>query len=91
MRALRSSSEFVIIKLMTYFERVEIDPRKLAGKPIIKGTRIPVALILNLLAKGYTVERILKAYPNLKRADVLAAIRYSEARIQREAVAPLFK
>ena len=76
---------------MTYFERVEINPRKLAGKPIIKGTRIPVTLILNLLARGYTVERILEAYPNLKRADILAAIRYSEARIQREVVAPLFK
>lgn len=73
---------------MTYFERIEINPKKLAGKPIIKGTRIPVALILNLLARGYTIERILNAYPNLKKMDVLAAIRYSEARMQREIVRP---
>lgn len=74
---------------MTYFNRIEVNPRKLAGKPIIKGTRIPVTLVLNFLAKGYTVERILQAYPNLKREDVLAAIRYSEARLKKEIVAPL--
>jgi len=73
---------------MTYFNRIEVNPKKLAGKPVIKGTRVPVALILNLLARGYTIERIMRAYPNLKRADVLAAIRYSEARIQREMVRP---
>ncbi len=59
---------------MTYLDRIEINPKKLTGKPIIKGTRIPVALILNLLARDYTIERIVRAYPNLKRADVLAAI-----------------
>lgn len=74
---------------MTYFNRIEINPKKLAGKPVIKGTRVPVALILNLLARGYTIERIIQAYPNLLRADVLAAIRYSEARVQREMVRPL--
>lgn len=73
---------------MTYLERIEINPKILAGKPVVKGTRIPVALILNLLAKGYTIERILNAYPNLKKVDVLAAIRYSEARVQREIVRP---
>lgn len=74
---------------MTYLNRVEINPKVLVGKPVIKGTRIPVALILNLLAKGYTVQRIVEAYPNLKRDDVLAAIRYSEARINREFVTPV--
>jgi uncharacterized protein (DUF433 family) len=73
---------------MKYFERIEINPKILAGKPVIKGTRIPAAIILNLLANGYTIERILRAYPNLKRADVLAAIRYSAARLQREFVVP---
>jgi len=74
---------------MTYLERIEINPRILAGKPVIKGTRITVALILNLLAKGYTIERILLTYPNITNADVRAAIRYSEARVQREIVRPL--
>ncbi|MBI2591345.1 MAG: DUF433 domain-containing protein [Candidatus Brennerbacteria bacterium] len=70
-------------------ERIEINPKILVGKPIIKGTRIPVTLILNLLAKGYTVERILEVYPNLKRIDVFAAIRYSEARLKKEFIVPL--
>jgi len=59
------------------------------GKPAIRGTRIPVTLILNLLANGYAVERILEAYPNLRRADVTAAIRYSAARLNHERIVPL--
>lgn len=74
---------------MTYKQRIEINPRKLGGKPVIKGTRIPVTLILNLLAKGYSIERIVRAYPNLKKTDVLGAIYYSQARIEREFVGPL--
>ena len=70
-------------------ERIVINPKVLAGKPIIRGTRIPVTLILNLLAHGYTVERILEAYPNLKKADVTAAVRYSEMRINRETIEPI--
>ena len=63
---------------------IEINPKVLAGKPIIKGTRIPVSLVLNLLVHGYTIERIAEAYPNLTKADIVAAIRYSEARLNRE-------
>jgi uncharacterized protein (DUF433 family) len=65
-------------------ERIVIDPKILVGKPIIKGTRIPVALILNLLAHGYTIERILKAYPVLTKEDVGAALNYTEKRLERE-------
>jgi len=70
-------------------ETIVINPKILAGKPVIRGTRIPVTLVLNLLAKGYTPERIVRAYPNLKRADVTAAVRYSQLRLDRELVAPL--
>ena len=66
--------------------RIEINPRILAGKPIIKGTRIPVTLIFNLLRHGYTIKRILEAYPNLTKRDVLAAIDYAKQRLERETV-----
>lgn len=71
--------------------RVIIDPKILAGKPVIKGTRIPVYLILNLLANGYDFDKIIKAYPVLTRQDVEAAIRYSEDRMKRVEVRSLNK
>lgn len=63
--------------------RIIIDPKILAGKPVIKGTRIPVYLILNLLANGYDFDKIIKAYPILNRQDIEAAIKYSEDRMKR--------
>jgi uncharacterized protein (DUF433 family) len=44
-------------------KRITINPKILCGKPVIKGTRTPVYLILNLIARGYTFERIIGAYP----------------------------
>jgi len=58
-------------------ERIEIDPKKMGGKPVIKGTRIPVYFILELLANGWSFEEILENYPQLTREDILAAIRYA--------------
>lgn len=58
-------------------ERIELNPKVLVGKPIIKGTRIGVDFILELLAQGWTYEEILKNYPQLKKEDILAALDYS--------------
>jgi len=58
-------------------ERIEINPEVLAGKPIIKGTRISVEFILELFANGWDTEQILKNYPQLTKEDILAAIEYS--------------
>jgi uncharacterized protein (DUF433 family) len=58
-------------------ERIVIDQKVLVGKPIIKGTRISVEFILELLSNGWSYEKILKEYPQLKREDILAAIQYS--------------
>jgi uncharacterized protein (DUF433 family) len=63
---------------------IVVDPSVLAGKPVIAGTRIPVYLILNLLANGYDFDRIIEAYPVLSRESIHAALRYSEARMRRE-------
>jgi len=54
--------------------RIIVDPKILAGKPVIKGTRIPVYLVLNLLANGYDFDKIIDAYPRLTRQDIEAAI-----------------
>lgn len=69
-----------------YLDRIVVDPRVLIGKPVVRGTRIPVSLILNLLAHGYDVDRVIDAYPDLTQEDVKAAVRYSEARVDREEV-----
>lgn len=65
-------------------DRITIDPEILAGKPVVRDTRIPVHLILNLLGHGYTFDRIAEAYPALTREDIQAAIAFSESRLKRE-------
>ncbi|MEM2668380.1 MAG: DUF433 domain-containing protein [Nitrososphaerota archaeon] len=58
-------------------ERIEVNPKILCGKPVIKGTRIPVYLILELLSAGYDFKKIIEAYPTLKEEDIKAAIEYA--------------
>ena len=58
-------------------ERIEVNPRILGGKPVIKGTRIPVYLILELLSAGYDFKRIVAAYPTLTEKDIKAAVAYA--------------
>ena len=58
-------------------KRIVVDPKILVGKPIIKGTRISVEFILELLSNGWSYEQILEEYPQLKKKDILAAIQYS--------------
>ena len=56
--------------------RISIDPNICFGKPCIRGHRIWVSLVLDLLAGGWTVEQLLDQYPGLEEADVLACIAY---------------
>ncbi|GIX08033.1 MAG: hypothetical protein KatS3mg115_2436 [Candidatus Poribacteria bacterium] len=58
-------------------DRITIDPKVLGGKPCIRGMRISVALILNLLANGLSPEEILRAYPYLEPEDIRQALRYA--------------
>ena len=62
---------------MTVTERIEIDPGVMMGKPVIRGTRITVELILRKLAEGATEADLLDAYPTLTREDIRAAIGYA--------------
>lgn len=70
-------------------ERITVDPKVLAGKPIIKGTRIAVEFILDLLANGWTTEKILKNYPQLKKIDIIAVLKYTAEVFAEEKVYPL--
>jgi uncharacterized protein (DUF433 family) len=65
-------------------ERIEVNPKILGGKPIIKGTRTPVYLILELLSAGYDFKRIIKAYPTLTEEDIKAAVDYAVQIVKNE-------
>jgi len=69
---------------MTIMERIEINPRVMLGKPVIRGTRIPVDLILRKMGDGATEKDLLDAYPRLKPEDIKAAARYAADTISRE-------
>ncbi len=57
--------------------RILVDPKIMLGKPVIRGTRITVELILRKLGEGATSEELLDAYPQLKREDIHAAMKYA--------------
>ena len=57
--------------------RIAIDPKMLVGKPVIKGTRIAVEFLVELLAEGWTHAQILKNYPHLTDGDIQAALHYA--------------
>jgi uncharacterized protein (DUF433 family) len=69
------------------FERISSDPDILHGKPCVRGTRIPVYLIVSLIAEGETVENIIKDYPSLTPEDIRAALRYAAKLSEYEAYA----
>jgi uncharacterized protein (DUF433 family) len=69
------------------FGRISSDPDILHGKPCIKGTRIPVYLIVSLVAEGETAENIIKDYPSLTPEDIKAALRYAAKLSEYEAYA----
>ena len=71
---------------MKAVSRIILDPSVLAGKPVIRGTRISVDLVLELLASGWNESTILKEYPGLKHQDILACIRYAQEIVRSERV-----
>jgi uncharacterized protein (DUF433 family) len=63
--------------MMTITDRIELNPKVMLGKPVIRGTRITVELILRKLSEGANEREILEAYPKLTSEDIQAAIRYA--------------
>ena len=72
-----------------YKERIVIDPEIMVGKPVIKGTRIPVDAIIRRLAEGLSIKEILEDYPNLTREDIMASLEYCLYVISEEDIIPL--
>ncbi|PIS36106.1 MAG: antitoxin [Nitrospirae bacterium CG08_land_8_20_14_0_20_52_24] len=68
-----------------FIERIASDSRVCSGKPCIKGTRIPVHMILDLLATGESFEGIRKAYPNITDKDIRACLAYASILADEEA------
>jgi uncharacterized protein (DUF433 family) len=74
---------------MNWQERIVADPKVLAGKPVIKGTRLAVEFILDLLAGGWSEAEILQNYPRLAHEDIQACLGYASALIKSEKVFPI--
>ena len=71
---------------MTTHDRIAIDPKIMMGKPVIRGTRITVELILRKMAEGADERAVLEAYPHLQREDIQSAVRYAAATLAHEEV-----
>lgn len=71
---------------MKYQNRIIADPKIMVGKPVIRGTRITVELILEMLGQGITVDQILKEYPHLKKEDIKAAVEFAQQAVKKEQV-----
>lgn len=74
---------------MSWQERIVIDPGILVGKPVIKGTRLAVEFIIDLLAQGWSEAKILRNYPGLTHEDIHACLAYAGAILKAEKVYPL--
>jgi len=72
-----------------FLERIIIDPEIMAGKPVIRGTRIPVDLLIKLVAQGLSLEEIIKDYPHITKEDIQAALLYGSEVVANEDVFPL--
>jgi uncharacterized protein (DUF433 family) len=71
---------------MTAHDRIELNPKVMLGKPVIRGTRIPVELIVRKLSEGANEKALLEAYPKLTADDVHAALRYAADSLAHEEV-----
>jgi uncharacterized protein (DUF433 family) len=69
---------------MDYSKHIARDPNIMLGKPVIKGTRITVELLMRKLAAGYTIEKLMESYPHISREQILSAFEYTADLIANE-------
>lgn len=74
---------------MTWRNRIVVDPAVLVGKPVIKGTRLAVEFIIELMAQGWTEAEILHNYPGVSREDIQACLAYASEVLHDQKVYPL--
>ncbi len=77
MESVRSGRDDATVKTITLLRRITVEPGKCGGRPCIRGQRVRVTDVLDLLGAGASVEEILRDYPYLEREDILAAIAYA--------------
>ena len=70
-------------------QRIELNPAVMTGKPVIRGTRVPVELIVRMVAQGIPEAEILQEYPRLQPEDIRAALMYAAEVLAHEEVLPL--
>ena len=73
----------------SFSSRITVDPKVLIGKPVIRGTRMSVEFIVDLLAAGWTHEQILASYPHITEHDIRACLAYAAELLHEEEVRPL--
>ncbi|CAN5721783.1 DUF433 domain-containing protein [soil metagenome] len=71
---------------MDWEARITVDPQILVGKPVIRGTRLAVEFILDLLTQGWSYNEILRNYPGIEQADILACLAYARDTLRGEKV-----
>jgi uncharacterized protein (DUF433 family) len=74
---------------MDWEDRIVVDPAILVGKPVVKGTRLAVEFVIDLLAQGWSEADLLRNYPGLAHEDVQACLRYASMVLKAEKVYPL--
>ena len=74
---------------MKWQDHIEINPAVLVGKPVVKGTRLAVEFLVELLGEGWSEAEILENYPGLTHEDIRACLAYASARLRAERVYPL--
>jgi len=74
---------------MNWQERIVVDPNVLTGKPVVKGTRIAVEFVVDLLGRGWSVDDVLREYDHLTKEDIQACLAYAGDVLKGEKVYPV--
>jgi uncharacterized protein (DUF433 family) len=74
---------------MAWYDRIVVDSKVLTGKPVVRGTRISVEFVVDLLAAGWSHAQILTSYPHLSEEDIRACLSYASELLREEKIFPL--